>query len=724
MAEYANLEDWRFDLNSHPIFEKLRSNPPRNGRNERINPENLIFVNDGQIYVWDNDAARLLTANLRDVLVQEQAHQCNTLQVLLCINAPVFDVEHIIPSLCGENVLLYGRKGASVLVLPRRHGKHGLFEGGKAQINCRITPIAERLFISNTSLCLLKAAWYPGSENDMHLSILTSDNYFRLYDITSPLKPVQTHRLGSHATSFALSSSHSTFDAALGEIAITFDYGPPSLVQANTVYRGAGSESFIYPVFILRGNGDIYVLNTSLTDVRYSHTKLLGPLPMHPPAEDNYGMDACSLCCLESQPPVLVVATTSGLLHHCILVAGETDADDDSTSIHSGDTSSIASLGPGDSEFSLYVYETVELTRCPVTVEDYDSDISYPIMLHSDPSSCKRYFCSHSGGVHSVILAWLDKLEKFCSNGGDEEEETIHEVNQDHPCILRHMICTMPSETCAPSPILGVAVIIDQLLGNNLICLTHNRECMSTPLVPIEASTPPPLMSEGRGDEPPVSPLRQANPEPFQKYIKRLLQRNHSNPILKTSSKTQLNLDECFQLLLRATKTLREEYIHKQDTVKEEIEKRVKILKQQKQQQLADLAECQQLKGDISIKAEELAERYSDAEEKQEELLNRVGVVLHTLQSQLPILSEAEQGMRTELESMQNKIEHLKTSLKQVKAKNIYQQKYAEKQQKIKAPPSLSQAQEKQLKSLLKEQTEEIATLISEVQNISIAVGP
>lgn len=50
---------------------------------------------------------------------------------------------------------------------------------------------------------------------------------------------------------------------------------------------------------------------------------------------------------------------------------------------------------------------------------------------------------------------------------------------------------------------------------------------------PLEATTPPPLMSEGRDDKPPVSPLRQANPEPFQKYIKRLLQRNHSNPILK-----------------------------------------------------------------------------------------------------------------------------------------------------------------------------------------------
>ena len=48
---------------------------------------------------------------------------------------------------------------------------------------------------------------------------------------------------------------------------------------------------------------------------------------MYPPAEDNYGTDACSLHYLPSQPPVLVVATCEGRLHHCLVLnAGEEDA--------------------------------------------------------------------------------------------------------------------------------------------------------------------------------------------------------------------------------------------------------------------------------------------------------------------------------------------------------------------------------------------------------------
>ncbi len=50
---------------------------------------------------------------------------------------------------------------------------------------------------------------------------------------------------------------------------------------------------------------------------------------MHPPAEDNYGLDACSILCLHSSPVILVVATSSGILHHCVVLTGGNDDDDD-----------------------------------------------------------------------------------------------------------------------------------------------------------------------------------------------------------------------------------------------------------------------------------------------------------------------------------------------------------------------------------------------------------
>ena len=62
---------------------------------------------------------------------------------------------------------------------------------------------------------------------------------------------------------------------------------------------------------------------------------LEGPLSMFPPAEDNYGTDACAIACLYTRPPTLAIATSEGKLHHCIVLAGagEGNASQDETQV-------------------------------------------------------------------------------------------------------------------------------------------------------------------------------------------------------------------------------------------------------------------------------------------------------------------------------------------------------------------------------------------------------
>lgn len=55
--------------------------------------------------------------------------------------------------------------------------------------------------------------------------------------------------------------------------------------------------------------------------------KILGPLPMIPAAEDNYGYDACALLCLPCVPGILVIATETGTLYHCIVLESDEDED-------------------------------------------------------------------------------------------------------------------------------------------------------------------------------------------------------------------------------------------------------------------------------------------------------------------------------------------------------------------------------------------------------------
>lgn len=45
-----------------------------------------------------------------------------------------------------------------------------------------------------------------------------------------------------------------------------------------------------------------------------------GPLSMTPACDTNYGVDTCDLLVLQSSPPVVVIATSTGQLHHCIVI--------------------------------------------------------------------------------------------------------------------------------------------------------------------------------------------------------------------------------------------------------------------------------------------------------------------------------------------------------------------------------------------------------------------
>lgn len=44
---------------------------------------------------------------------------------------------------------------------------------------------------------------------------------------------------------------------------------------------------------------------------------------MYPPAVDNYGIDCCSIMCIQTTPPIVVIADCSGKIYHAILLADD-----------------------------------------------------------------------------------------------------------------------------------------------------------------------------------------------------------------------------------------------------------------------------------------------------------------------------------------------------------------------------------------------------------------
>lgn len=41
---------------------------------------------------------------------------------------------------------------------------------------------------------------------------------------------------------------------------------------------------------------------------------------MYPPTDDNYGIDSCSIMCIQTTPPIVVIAMCNGRIYHAILL--------------------------------------------------------------------------------------------------------------------------------------------------------------------------------------------------------------------------------------------------------------------------------------------------------------------------------------------------------------------------------------------------------------------
>uniref|UniRef100_A0A8C6CEV8 Nucleoporin 88 n=2 Tax=Monodon monoceros TaxID=40151 RepID=A0A8C6CEV8_MONMO len=665
-------ELWQAWLPDHAVFLRLREGRKNQSAAEKpassslpsppplpphLLTRNLVLGLGGELFLWDGEGSSFLVVRLRDPSGAGEESSLSQYQRLLCINPPLFEIYQVLLSPAQHHVALIGIKGLMILELPKRWGKNSEFEGGKSTVNCSTTPVAERFFTSSTSLTLKHAAWYPSEMLDPHIVLLTSDNVIRIYSLREPQTPTKV---------------------------IVLSEAEEESLKLN---KGPGSVG-----------------------------KLLGPLPMHPAAEDNYGYDACAVLCLPCVPNILVIATESGMLYHCVVLEGEEE--DDQTSEKSWD--SRADLIP-----SLYVFECVELELALKLAsgedEPFDSDFSCPIKLHRDPKCPSRYHCTHEAGVHSVGLTWIHKLHRFL--GSDEEDkDSLQELATEQKCFVEHILCTKPLPCRQPAPIRGFWIVPD-ILGPTMICITSNYECLIRPLLSTVHPVSPPLLCTREDVEVAESPLRilAETPDSFEKHIRSILQRSVANPaFLKSSEKdTAPPPEECLQLISRATQVFREQYILKQDLAKEEIQRRVKLLCDQKKKQLEDLNYCREERKSLREVAERLADKYEEAKEKQEDIMTRMKKVLHSFHCQLPVLSDSERDMKKELQLIPDQLRHLGNAIKQVTMKKDYQQRKMEKVLSPQKPTiTLSAYQRKCIQSILKEEGEHIREMVKQINDI------
>ena len=216
--------------------------------------------------------------------------------------------------------------------------------------------------------------------------------------------------------------------------------------------------------------------------------------------------------------------------------------------------------------------------------------------------------------------------------------------------------------------------------------------------------------------------------EPIEKHLRSLLlRRNASNPILKAGDPSQpLSQQQCLQILVRATQGLRDEYLLRQVQAREELKRRVDLLRESKENQLAQLDQLEtRSKEDLRDSLEQLADKLNTAQETQEDLTARADAVIKKLQSRLPIQSRAETEMKSELESIEQRLNVLKGNVEQAKVKRRYQLEQRRNIVKTTAggadgTAALSVAQTTSVKGLLADQGRSLHELIANVKTIKL----
>ncbi|GFQ66334.1 nuclear pore complex protein Nup88 [Trichonephila clavata] len=683
--------------------------------------KNLVAIFEQHIFVWDDAGSCVITAELNTSEVKE-----STCMKLTLTNPPVFDVESILFNQTGSLLALSGKHGVMIFAVPWRYGKFSSAGNNRKNVIGRSWNVAEYFFVCSSKVSVIQVAWHPGSPSNTHLTVLSSDNYIRTYDITEPQTPQQVIALNPNSkNSFLSSESKISFSTCFGENSVSFDFGPAEEMQVVCANSSRVSKSYeqvtIWPIYLLHGNGDIYVLKSPLIkDRSQPAAKVIGPLAMYPASEDNYGYDACYILCLHTVPTCLVVATATGIIYHCIVLENSNSSSKEKLD----DTSWGLDSTTDDSEIALYVFESVELSLS--LNEEPDDVYSHPIRLYKDITSRSKYHGTHASGLHSVAMPFLQALENSL------ETETFEKLLSDETkqtCIVEHTICTKPFSQVDSVPVLGFDVIINDV-GVTMICLLASWESVCLPLVSSYFSSVPQLLLQNKylskeDDKSSISA--------FGQQIEKSLQRSMCCPYLKSNLPVGHNNpspQQWLDLLCNVTQRFREDYVQRLSTAQALLRSRIKVLVQQKEYQLQDICKTEEEKEKLIREAEKLAEKYEDANANQQKILKRIETVLQKFQKNLPYLSNPEINMKETLLSYEEKLKVFETSLDQIKKKLKHQKEkrkdFIDGISMAKSDTTnlnLTETQMKHVKELLQQEGESISELMKAVTTIKKQIG-
>lgn len=269
-----------------------------------------------------------------------------------------------------------------------------------------------------------------------------------------------------------------------------------------------------------------------------------------------------------------------------------------------------------------------------------------------------------------------------------------------NPSHLEYLVCTKALSSTDANPIVGLTLLQSpaglvlllasgQVVSFNLIADVL-RDCLSKTSNPAatQSSTSAKIYSNS-----------------FETTIRKILQSDCTQPILKLNKSTEPTAKELLELLIQSTQSVRDEQFVKLDKAREEIQKRVKLLNHLKQQQQQDIAQLLIEKNRIRSNAERLAEMYEDICDKQQMLFRRAQDCVRLVVSNAPHVALAEEeykGQIVKINEMTKVLAKNVSAAKQLMERQEMQMKKSH-GEKIPSKVMLQPKQESTIKEIISE---------------------
>ncbi|UJR16564.1 hypothetical protein I4U23_003465 [Adineta vaga] len=571
---------------------------------------NVFTFGKSSLYGYDSSNHCLFVqSSIQFVNTTDIAHDC-----LHFSSSPKWPIRKLILNEDETSLALLADKTVYLVYLPQSNSDKHHYSPSKGSHLCPIFRVPPPLSSSTPINCsLIDFVWLTSNHFIIVYSAPSSSNC-HLYSIRSSRSDGVEYL---HTFSVGGIPSNTQFNTPSKKISL---HQPSDIIKLDMTKRQT-KDSAIILLFAMKTDGDIFLMEIDENQLLNNHFidgEFRGPIPILPSTFDNYGVsqNQSTLVCLAKSACPLVIFTPNRIqLHQCII------------------------LSPSRNQHHLF---TIDCLSFP---NNQPGQIITSIVPDRFISN-KYYITDSNANIYVIEISWIDQIQQ----GSQQLQSTK----------IQHLIKGENSNNKIMNEIEQLSSIQIDNDGYCLAVIVKTQTTEEKELILIRSQ----LSNSISNSEIIVS---EAKSSEFLLRLRSILARDQTIPFVTLRSST-INISD-FDLeknVLQYIKIFTEQYIQKQEKVRQEIDNKQRYLAEFYQTHLNENKQLNDRFQQIQNQFQTLSKQYQQECLRRKRLSSRVSDLLSTIEQSIPVLSDEEIRMQQQLESYQVQIDCLRKQIEQI----------------------------------------------------------